>query len=395
MASARSSSVRYLTVRVKMISFRYLSSFLVGSCPNQNCLSFPKRNEHDLASLSQSIGAVNNRHFRHRTAAQCTALMATACHTVNGGKATGLPWQPDSPGSPQVNADAGDSNTIQVGIRIRPLGEDRGHTTGAVVADTRTGRITIKGQHDNHKPDGETFRFTSVFEEQNNEQLFEVVGLPSVIAVSSGYNATLLTYGQTGSGKTFTMGEIENVSTANEGVAHRMVRALFAQIDADSSAEYECAMQYVQIYCEHVHDLLAKGDDVKTNLSLREDKKLGVFVQGATQLAATTLDEAFKILQQANQQQSFASTMMNKHSSRSHSVCQIFVKRILTVSGSESKVCDEDQDAVRSSYQAVVQSGGSEEAVADMEHRFVKGISGLIGQAMAASTQTTEGKLSG
>ena len=321
--------------------------------------------------------------------------MATACHTVNGGKATGLPRQPDSPGSPQVNADAGDSNTIQVGIRIRPLGEDRGHTTGAVVADTRTGRITIKGQHDNHKPDGETFRFTSVFEEQNNEQLFEVVGLPSVIAVSSGYNATLLTYGQTGSGKTFTMGEIENVSTANEGVAHRMVRALFAQIDADSSAEYECAMQYVQIYCEHVHDLLAKGDDVKTNLSLREDKKLGVFVQGATQLAATTLDEAFKILQQANQQQSFASTMMNKHSSRSHSVCQIFVKRILTVSGSESKVCDEDQDAVRSSYQAVVQSGGSEEAVADMEHRFVKGISGLIGQAMAASTQTTEGKLSG
>ena len=314
----------------------------------------------------------------------------------------GVPRQLHSPALPHVAADADEGNAIQVGVRIRPLGNGRGQAVGVVIADTSTGGISVKGHHEALHSDGEHFRFTSVFEEHNNEQLCEVIGLPAVSAVTSGYNATLLAYGQTGSGKTFTMGEILNLATANEGVAHRMIRALFAQIDADKSATYECTMKYVQIYCEHVHDLLAKGDDVRTNLSLREDKQHGVYVQGATQSAATTLDEAFKILRQANKQQSFASTKMNKHSSRSHSVCQIFVKRTSTIGGGSNRRSSSSSSSdayaeipVQASYREVMASGGSDEAVAEMGHQFLKRVSGLVSQVIATSAQTTtEGKLS-
>ena len=122
-------------------------------------------------------------------------------------------------------------------------------------------------------------------------------------------NGTLLAYGQTGSGKTYTIGEIAQLGTRHEGVAHRAVRSLFSHIDADGKAtgaavSYRVQIQYVQIYCEAVHDLLAGGDgspassssSLSKGLALRESKRHGVFVQGAVRREAETAEEAFMLL---------------------------------------------------------------------------------------------------
>ena len=72
-------------------------------------------------------------------------------------------------------------------------------------------------------------RTPSINQEEDNEALLQSIGKPLVESVCTGYNGTLFAYGQTGSGKTYTIGEIAKVGTPHEGVAHRMVRALYEE----------------------------------------------------------------------------------------------------------------------------------------------------------------------
>ena len=51
----------------------------------------------------------------------------------------------------------------------------------------------------------------------------------------------MFAYGQTGSGKTYTIGEIANLGSVREGVAHRMIRALFGLAAQErQSSSMEC-----------------------------------------------------------------------------------------------------------------------------------------------------------
>ena len=107
---------------------------------------------------------------------------------------------------------------IRVGVRVRPLGEGRGER-GRLKVSPKAGTIVT--------PEHGSWVFEKVFEEEDNEQLHAQVGLPLVHSVMAGFNGTLFAYGQTGSGKTYTIGEIAKLGTCHEGVAHRMVRALY------------------------------------------------------------------------------------------------------------------------------------------------------------------------
>ena len=277
---------------------------------------------------------------------------------------------------------------ILVGIRVRPLGKGRGNATGALEADCKTGTITVGSRGSTGE---EKFPFYNVFQPEDNAQIFEEVGRPQVDAVSNGFNATLLTYGQTGAGKTFTMGEISKLETKDEGVAHRMVRDLFSRVERDTSATYDIRVQYIQIYCEAVHDLLASSpEDAHKPLNLREDKKKGVFVQGCNQMAAASANEAFALIKRAQENQSFSSTKMNEHSSRSHSVCQLFVTRVGGAAISESERPKSAE--LETSVAQVQATGGHAEAMAEMRQAAISETAGLI-QRATASKQTTEGKL--
>lgn len=133
-------------------------------------------------------------------------------------------------------ASDGHSDHIFVGVRVRPLGSDRGETFGIVVDSY--GGIEVPpmggaGRQDNHgKP--QRFQFSGVYEPKvDNAHMFELIGSPLVDNVCSGYNSTLFAYGQTGSGKTYTIGEANKINTIHEGVAHRTIRDLFARTPSD------------------------------------------------------------------------------------------------------------------------------------------------------------------
>jgi hypothetical protein len=278
---------------------------------------------------------------------------------------------------------------ILVGIRVRPLGKGRGASTGEVEVDADAGRIKV------HQST-EEFRFWSVFEGISNVKLFAAIGEPMLDAIESGFNSTLLAYGQTGAGKTYSMGEISKLSTEHEGIAHRVVRGLFERMEVDS-ATYRVRIQYVQIYCEHVNDLLAETEAARhKSLPLREDKKRGVFVQGATQRAADSAEDALRILAEAMDHQAFAATQMNMHSSRSHSVCQLFVERVAHRSHAVDQ-CEGEATAAAGRHMAAAakateRSGGHAEALAELRERAVAHSASLIEEA-TLSTRTIKAKL--
>ena len=278
------------------------------------------------------------------------------------------------------------TGNVRVTIKFRPSldASEPENEADNIAFDETAGTIAVKMPYSGRK---ELFAFSSVHRAQSNEVLFEEVGRPLCDSVLRGYHGALLTYGQTGSGKTFTMGEAARIGSLDEGMAHRSVRHLFSAIAADGEHSYEVSMQYVQVYCEKIYDLLGEkprapepngncatafgtpikratsarvpfGDhgsaqrgantpikgDAKdappedTSLSLREDKKNGVYVQGATTRSVSSTEEALALMERASAYLVFASTELNQHSSRSHSLCTLLVKRTERVSSAVEAV---------------------------------------------------------
>ncbi|KOO32902.1 kinesin-like protein kif21b isoform 4 [Chrysochromulina tobinii] len=225
---------------------------------------------------------------------------------------------------------------IRVGVRVRPLGEGRGERGERVQINTSLNSITIRPDDSSNwtrvrgEAKQQTFAFSDVFEREDNAALMELVGKPLVESVCEGYNGTLLAYGQTGSGKTFTIGELTKIGTESEGVAHRMIRELFARQHAGAVRSFHVSVQYFQIYLDRVFDLLldagAYSSSPAPKLQLREDKSRGVYVDGAQSLVAASTEECLALISKAASNLKFAATQMNRHSSRSHSVCRLTVE---------------------------------------------------------------------
>ena len=66
-------------------------------------------------------------------------------------------------------------------------------------------------------------------------------------AIAFRYHGLIFVYGQTGTGKTYTLCCQEE---GNEGILYNSVVEIFARIQQDRDHEYECSLQFVQIYNE-------------------------------------------------------------------------------------------------------------------------------------------------
>ena len=223
--------------------------------------------------------------------------------------------------------------------------------------------------------------------ECTNEVLFNSLGRRLVLAATQGYNGTLFTYGQTGSGKTYTMGESNKLATEHEGVGHRIVRDLFATAARDVAHTYEVELSFVQVYCERIYDLL-HGKQRDNPLALREDKSTGVYVDGASKVAAKSVQEALALMRAGQSRLAFASTNMNKHSSRSHGVCMLHVKRGTNTTPRATTSTDEPSqqaaslagapDASRNPERSVLSSSSGIGNFSDWRHKSMKAIAHVM-----------------
>lgn len=139
-----------------------------------------------------------------------------------------------------------------------------------------------------------------------------------------GYNGTIFAYGQTGSGKTYTMYGQDMFDEELMGIIPRAARQIFQHIkDKDLEIEYHIRVQMVEIYKEQLRDLLHDTPDQPPELKIKEDPKRGTYVEGLNSISIVSEEEMMAVLCTGETMRHVASTNLNKHSSRSHSICII------------------------------------------------------------------------
>ncbi|KAF8636137.1 hypothetical protein AX17_003760 [Amanita inopinata Kibby_2008] len=167
-----------------------------------------------------------------------------------------------------------------------------------------------------------SFGFDRVFEpEATQAEVFEEI---SQLAQSctDGYNVCIFAYGQTGSGKSFTM---EGGPTdTSVGMIPRAVEQVFrvAEFMKTKGWEYRMEGQFLEIYNETIHDLLAPGTSMTDKKhEIKHDPKTGA--TRVTELTVVPLQSPHQVrslLALAQSRRSVAATLVNERSSRSHSV---------------------------------------------------------------------------
>lgn len=113
------------------------------------------------------------------------------------------------------------------------------------------------------------------------------------------------------------------ISKAVKGVIEYSLEDLFSEIarisSEDHSTEFTVKCSYLEIYNEHVCDLLKDSCSMaKEYLEVCESKDKGFYVKGLTQITVNNYDEALSYLAYGENNRRYAATVMNHHSSRSH-----------------------------------------------------------------------------
>ncbi|CAB1097144.1 unnamed protein product [Ectocarpus sp. CCAP 1310/34] len=194
----------------------------------------------------------------------------------------------------------------------------------------------------------------------NQEEMFQSCGLmPLLSAAINGYAGTVFAYGATGAGKTYTMSGREQVlgpsrgpggrvrpgnnrgkapppaapgraapaagvSDGTEGLVPRSMRFLFQQVSAlPPAVTMRIRASFYEIYNEVVYDLLTKGD--RRPLQVRYDVRRGFFVQGLFEVEIRGLHDIMAVVDEGNGNRRVSSHLLNKDSSRSHSLLTVYL----------------------------------------------------------------------
>ncbi|GLT38881.1 hypothetical protein SLA2020_130990 [Shorea laevis] len=237
---------------------------------------------------------------------------------------------------------------VQVLLRCRPLSEDeqRSNVPRVISCNEHKREVTVLQNVANKQVD-RIFTFDKVFGPKAQQRtIYDQAVVPIVNEVLDGFNCTVFAYGQTGTGKTYTMeGGMRNKGgdlPAEAGVIPRAVRQIFDTLEAQN-ADYSMKVTFLELYNEEITDLLAPDDNSRCledkqrkPISLMEDGKGCVVVRGLEEEAVYSANEIYNLLERGAAKRRTADTLLNKRSSRSHSVFSI------TVYIKEAAVGDED-----------------------------------------------------
>uniref|UniRef100_A0A915BAN3 Kinesin-like protein n=2 Tax=Parascaris univalens TaxID=6257 RepID=A0A915BAN3_PARUN len=271
---------------------------------------------------------------------------------------------------------------VEVLCRICPFSSTHGAVPCAVAVDDE--RVKLIAPSSSHQvPNIGVYKFAYVFNESDTQSaIFERAALDLVEDVVRGKNSLLFTYGVSGSGKTYTM--TGDVTEATMGILPRTLDVLFNSLPnlADKyvfrsdrkngyvvMSELESALSrrmiasqpvddvehmtryvehrrvsgaciemiyavfvsYVEIYNDVCYDLLAdpvtRNDGIRVLQSkeLRTDARNTIYVDDIVEVEVGSSDEALKQFFKGEQRRSVADTLLNKNSSRSHSIFSIRV----------------------------------------------------------------------
>ncbi|KAK3794847.1 hypothetical protein RRG08_056685 [Elysia crispata] len=184
-----------------------------------------------------------------------------------------------------------------------------------------------------------SFKLDGIFNNADQEVVYNTVASDIVSSALDGYNGTLMCYGQTGAGKTFTMtGATE--SYRHRGLIPRAISQLFRQIEDRLEYSITVRVSYMEIYNEGMFDLLGQLPDAAWSSATSGNRDLfptpdpmvvtenqdGVFVKGLSCHLAQNEEEALNLLFEGETNRSIAAHQLNKQSSRSHCIFTVYLE---------------------------------------------------------------------
>ncbi|KAL3863235.1 hypothetical protein ACJMK2_005000 [Sinanodonta woodiana] len=231
---------------------------------------------------------------------------------------------------PKVN----NNQNIQVAVRLRPINSiERKQGSYSVVDSNGEKKEVIIKEKLGVNPSTRTFNFDHVFPPYSKQiDLYKTIVTPIIEEVLMGYNCTIFAYGQTGTGKTFTMeGERTDDPTLTwdddplSGIIPRAMANIFDTLQSQE-VEFSIRVSFIELYNEELFDLLGSLEDT-LRLKIYEDnaRKGSVIIQGLEEIVVRSKEEVYEILERGAARRQTAATLMNAHSSRSHSVFSVTI----------------------------------------------------------------------
>lgn len=234
---------------------------------------------------------------------------------------------------PLTTADLIEEHRICVCVRKRPLNKKE-----LAMKDLDVITIPSKDVVMVHEPkqkvdltrylENQTFRFDYAFDDSTtNEMVYRFTARPLVETIFERGMATCFAYGQTGSGKTHTMGG--DFSGKNQdcskGVYALAARDVFLMLKKPNYKKLDLQVYatFFEIYSGKVFDLLNR----KAKLRVLEDGKQQVQVVGLQEKEVKCTEDVLKLIEVGNSCRTSGQTSANAHSSRSHAVFQIILRR--------------------------------------------------------------------
>uniref|UniRef100_A0A4W5QTW1 Kinesin-like protein n=1 Tax=Hucho hucho TaxID=62062 RepID=A0A4W5QTW1_9TELE len=178
--------------------------------------------------------------------------------------------------------------------------------------------------------ENQTFRFDYAFDDStDNDMVYRFTARPLVETIFERGMATCFAYGQTGSGKTHTMGG--DFSGKNQdcskGIYALAARDVFLMLKKPNYKKLD-----LNVFATFFEIYSGKASDV-TNISstklrvVLEDGKQQVQVVGLQERDVKCTEDVLKLIEVGNSCRTSGQTSANAHSSRSHAVFQIILRR--------------------------------------------------------------------
>ncbi|XP_075850784.1 kinesin-like protein KIF17 isoform X3 [Microcebus murinus] len=217
------------------------------------------------------------------------------------------------------------SESVKVVVRCRPMNqrERELRCQPVVTVDCARGQCFIQNPGAADEPPKQFTFDGAYYMDHFTEQIYNEIAYPLVEGVTEGYNGTIFAYGQTGSGKSFTMQGLPEPSS-HRGIIPRAFEHVFESVQCAENTKFLVRASYLEIYNEDVRDLL--GADTKQKLELKEHPEKGVYVKGLSMHTVHSVAQCERIMEMGWKNRSVGYTLMNKDSSRSHSIFTISIE---------------------------------------------------------------------
>ena len=218
------------------------------------------------------------------------------------------------------------NESVKVAVRCRPLSSDETRDGRATIIsiDPTRGEMSIRNPKTEGSEPPKSFTFDYVYDwNSQQEKIYTDTAYPIVESVVEGYNGTIFAYGQTGTGKTFTM-EGKDEPQALRGFIPRTFDQIFFGVEQHPDRQYLVRVSFLEIYNEEIRDLLAKHE--KHKLELKEGQDGGFYAKDLSSFVVKGIGEMREAMETGRKSRHVGETLMNRDSSRSHSIFVIAVE---------------------------------------------------------------------